>query len=284
MKKILFIFGILVVLMILEIVRELHCFRIRRYKIRVPGLEGKEIKIMFLSDLHGKTYGQENEKLLEAMRREKPDLILSGGDILTRGEEKTDAVALSLLKETAKIAPLYMANGNHEEKLRLETDKYGTRYEDYARELGKAGLSIMENGSVDVEVKGFPITISGMELPAECYELFHQRELTLDAMKERIGTPDPSRYQILLAHNPVYMKQYANWGADLTLCGHLHGGIVRLPFIGGVVTPQAKFFPKYSGDKYMEDGHCGIVSRGLGTHTVNIRLFNMAEVVMITLI
>ena len=284
MEKILIFFGILVLLVILEIVRELHCFRIRRYKIHVPGLNGKEVKLMFLSDLHGKTYGKENEKLLEAMRREEPDLILSGGDILTRGEEKTDAVALSFLKETAKIAPLYMANGNHEEKLRLEIEKYGSRYEDYAKELEKAGLSILENGSVDLEVKGLPITISGMELPVECYELFHQRELTMEAMEERIGKPNPSRYQILLAHNPVYMKQYASWGADLTLCGHLHGGIIRLPFIGGVVTPQAKFFPKYSGDQYVEDGHCGIVSRGLGTHTVNFRLFNMAEVVMITLI
>lgn len=284
MEKILMIFGVFILLVCLEIARELHCFRIRRYEIHVPAHKEGEIKIMFLSDLHGKTYGKENIQLLEAMKKEHPDLILSGGDILTRGEERTDAIALSFLKEASKIAPLYIANGNHEQKLRLETEKYGTRYKDYVSKLEKAGLKVIENGSVDVEVKGLPITISGMELPVECYELFHQRELTQKAMEERIGKPDSSRYQILLAHNPIYMEQYAAWGANLTLCGHLHGGIVRLPIVGGIVTPQARLFPKYSGDQYIEGGHCGIVSRGLGTHTVNIRLFNMAEVVMITLI
>lgn len=283
MKKILLVLLMLILLVVLEIIRELHCFKIRRYKIKVPELKNKKIKIMFLSDLHGKTYGENNKQLIEAMKKEEPDLILSGGDLLTRGDEKSDSIAVSFLKEAVKIAPLYVANGNHEEKMHLQAEKYCHRYEKYIKSLEKEDLTIIENGAVNVEIKGFPIRILAMELPVKCYELFHRRELSNEEIEERIGRPDSSRYQILMAHNPIYMEEYAKWGADLTLSGHLHGGVVRLPFIGGVVTPQVRLFPKYSGGMYVKGKHTGIVSRGLGTHTVNIRLFNMAEIVMITL-
>ena len=66
------------------------------------------------------------------------------------------------------------------------------------------------------------------------------------------------------------------------LSGHLHGGIVRIPGIGGVITPQFKLFPRYSGDMYQKDGHISVVSKGLGTHTVNVRLFNPAELTAVT--
>ena len=86
-----------------------------------------------------------------------------------------------------------------------------------------------------------------------------------------------------MAHTPTYMKEYKEWGADLTLCGHLHGGIIRLPFIGGMITPQVELFPRYSGDMYKDGEHYSIVSRGLGTHTVNLRYLNMAELVSVTI-
>ena len=90
-------------------------------------------------------------------------------------------------------------------------------------------------------------------------------------------------YHILLAHNPSYMEAYKEWGSDLILSGHLHGGCVRLPGIGGVITPQAFLFPKYSGEMTVDGKQTIIVSKGLGTHTFNVRLFNPAEVIAITL-
>lgn len=88
-------------------------------------------------------------------------------------------------------------------------------------------------------------------------------------------------YSILMAHNPAYMDAYKKWGADLILSGHLHGGLVRCPGIGAVVTPQGFLFPKYSGEMRREGEQTIVVSRGLGSHTINIRLFNMPEVIAI---
>ena len=80
---------------------------------------------------------------------------------------------------------------------------------------------------------------------------------------------------------PAYMDAYKKWGADLILSGHLHGGLVRCPGIGAVVTPQGFLFPKYSGEMRREGEQTIVVSRGLGSHTINIRLFNMPEVIAI---
>ena len=101
------------------------------------------------------------------------------------------------------------------------------------------------------------------------------------AIEERIGMSDPDAFQVLLAHNPSYMDEYLDWGADLILSGHLHGGMVRLPGVGGVIGPDFVVFPKYSGEMQKVGDQTVIVSKGLGTHTIHIRLFNPAEIVVI---
>ena len=69
----------------------------------------------------------------------------------------------------------------------------------------------------------------------------------------------------------------------MTVSGHLHGGIIRIPGIGGVISPQARLFPKYDAGHFQKDGRDLVVSRGLGTHTINIRIFNPAELSVIHL-
>lgn len=272
---------------IMEVLRELSCFCVRRYEIKQvgKGLQAADgdVRLVFLSDLHGKVYGRKNEKLIRAVKNERPDAILIGGDMLTRTEKDTDGIPLSLLKELASIAPVYAANGNHEQKMKENPEYYDDRYSRYKAQLLDNGVHILENESCDAQWKGLPVTITGLEIPISCYGHFRERPLAEKEIEARVGKPDSSRYQILLAHNPVYMKQYARWGADLTFSGHLHGGIIRLPFIGGLITPQAQLFPHFSGDIYQTEGHYGIVSRGLGTHTVNLRYLNMAELVSVTL-
>ena len=98
-----------------------------------------------------------------------------------------------------------------------------------------------------------------------------------------MGKKDSTNYQILLAHNPMYAETYLEWGADLILSGHLHGGIVRIPGLGGVVSPQFRLFPKYSGEHTEKNGKSVVVSKGLGTHTIKIRFLNPAEVVVLHL-
>ena len=102
-----------------------------------------------------------------------------------------------------------------------------------------------------------------------------------EALGELIGNANGDFFQILLAHNPVYMDTYKKWGADLVLSGHLHGGVVRIPGFRGVITPQFRLFPKYSGEFRSEDDTAIIVSKGLGTHTFHIRFLNPAEVVVV---
>lgn len=272
-----------------EIIREIKGFRVRRYRIVIPKCKkagknkGEEIRIIFLSDLHGKRYGKGNNRLIEAVKRERPDYIFSGGDMLVRGRESTDKTAAELLAALGEIAPVFCANGNHEQALKERPDLYHERYNFYKEELEKRGVTILENSSVDLEKGGVLMTVTGLEIPVSYYGHFGERPLSVRDIKKRVQEPSPRRYQILLAHNPVYMDQYAKWGADLTLSGHLHGGIIRIPGIGGLITPQARLFPRYSGDLYQKGKRCGIVSRGLGTHTVNLRFLNMAEVVSVTL-
>ena len=116
------------------------------------------------------------------------------------------------------------------------------------------------------------------------FKKFNDYVLETEEITEALGVCEESdAFQILLAHNPVYFKQYAAWGADLTLSGHLHGGIIRLPLIGGVITPQAKLFPRYHAGKYQIGKKTLIVSRGLGTHTIPIRFNNKPELSVIHL-
>ena len=104
-----------------------------------------------------------------------------------------------------------------------------------------------------------------------------------DYIKELIGTADKDSFNVLLAHNPDYFPAYAQWGADLVLSGHVHGGMVRIPWWKGVVSPSIRLFPKYDGGKFEEGNSTMILSRGLGMHTIPVRLFNPAEIVVVEL-
>lgn len=263
-----------------EMARELHTFRVRRYSLKLPGKEeGRSVRFVFLSDLHGKEYGRDHCRLLKQIRTERPDCILVGGDMLTRTDPDTDGTALRLLSQLPDIAPVYAANGNHEQKMKADAGSYRDRYRIYKEKLEEAGVMVLENETRIFEKGTFRAAVSGLELPLECYGHFRTEKLS-SADKRQIGhLAGREEFSILLAHNPAYMEDYWKAGADLVLSGHLHGGILRLPVLGGVITPQMQLFPEYSGDLYKKKGHYCIVSRGLGTHTVNVRLFNMAELV-----
>ena len=102
-------------------------------------------------------------------------------------------------------------------------------------------------------------------------------------MEELTADLDPDKFSIVLDHQPQDYEAQAKAGVDLVLSGHLHGGIIRLPGIGGLITPQAIPFPKYSGEMTTEGEQTIIVSRGLGTHTINLRFLNEAEMIVIHL-
>lgn len=289
---ILLLLAVVIAAAAVEIYRELHHFQVTRYSVVSPKLSSlpREIRILFLSDLHNRTYGRDNETLLTSIRNEKPDLILIGGDMLVGKENASYDTAVKLMKALPALCPVIFVNGNHEQRMKEDEDTYGDIYSEYQKELKSSGVRILENESLRVELGDRDLMIYGLELPSSFYQKFKKLSLTAEDIEDFLGPSEPGRndrnkerYTILLAHNPAYMDAYLDWGADMVLSGHLHGGLVRVPWFGGIVTPQGFLFPHYSGEMTKEGDQTVIVSRGLGTHTLNIRLFNMPELISIRL-
>lgn len=283
-KKIAAVSGTLL-LLFGESIRECHMFRMTHYFLKVPGKreQNQECKMIFLSDLHNKVYGEKNEILLEHIRKEEPDLILIGGDMLIGKKGVSPNTALELIRQLPMIAPVYYALGNHEQRMKLKAAKYENVMFRYKKKLTEAGVHFLENDSAEISLHGIELRLTGLEIPLKFYEKWKRTSITSAQVKHLVGLADKTRYQILLAHNPVYVSAYEKWGADLVLSGHLHGGIFRIPGWRGVVTTQVTLFPRFSGELTMKGETAVVVSKGLGTHTVNLRLFNPAEVVVLHL-
>lgn len=285
MTKWLILIGVILVLCIAEWIREIFTFKVTHYNITSEKLNGlsQVYKILFLTDLHNNSYGKDNDKLLNAVRLQNPDLILIGGDMLVGRPEISTNVAEDFVSKLTEICPVYYANGNHEQRMKIYPEKFGAKYQEYKTAIEKSGIQFLENEHIDLKFDDCLIQIHGLEIPREGYKKFGKTFVSLEQIEERIGKADTSRYQILLAHNPIYTDMYLQWGADLILSGHLHGGIVRLPGLGGVITPQFRLFPKYSGELTVKDGRSIVVSKGLGTHTIKIRFLNPAEMIVLHL-
>lgn len=283
-KIILIIVAVFIVYCLIEMIRELRDFRVTKYRICSQKLNGikREKKIIFLSDLHNRMYGEENERLLESIRNQHPDLILIGGDMLVRKDENSYDKTVHFLAKLPGICPVYCANGNHEQKLKELPDKYEQSYEEYKKALTASGIHMLENASETVKLDEVPVKLSGLEIPLGAYARFGKKELSLKEITDRIGEHGDD-YQILLAHHPGYMKEYLAYGADLILGGHYHGCVVQLPWIGGVISTNFTLFPKYSGGIYQEGEQTAVVSRGLGTHSVPLRLWNWPELIVLEL-
>lgn len=258
------------------------------YQIIVPEKKGhltENFSAVVLADLHNQVYHSTPEKLLAAVRQARPSMALVAGDmVLAKGNRYQTDTAFEILRKTAEICPIYLANGNHESRMRRRVESHA-QYEAYEKSLRDCGVEIVNNRSVFFEKNGVRMSVSGLELPREYYRRMKKTPLRAEDLRKRLGEPDESRYHILLAHHPKYFDAYADWGADLTLSGHLHGGIVRIPGIGGVVSPDPGLFPRYDHGRYRKAVGSRtrqmIVSAGLGTHTINLRINNPAELVVL---
>ena len=258
-------------------------FKVTHYQITSEKLSGMETekRIVFLCDLHNNCYGKDNERLYQAVKEATPDIILIGGDMLVGLAHVSSKIAEDFVTRLVEICPVYYANGNHEQRMKIYPETFGTKYEEYKTVLQKAGVHFLENEHVSLQWGNVPVQIHGLEIPREGYKKFRKMNLSVEQIESRIGKAKAEPFQILLAHNPTYADTYLKWGADLVLSGHLHGGVMRLPKIGGVISPQFHLFPKYSGELTVKDGKSIVVSKGLGMHTIKIRLFNPAELIVL---
>ena len=268
-----------------------HRFVVRRYPVRSDRIR-RAFRAVLIADLHEKDYGNNNEKLIRRIRELEPDLILVGGDLLVSGiftnrvrrqlgikhmyegegmtpppVEDNDWMKNSIpfTEALTQIAPAYFVEGNHE--LRLHYNACSEYERAFDKALRNTGIHILDNKAVPVVIKGEDtgITLQGLNLPITYYEKFKRNILKREVVEKLIGRPDPKRFTVLLTHSPVYFDTYALWGADLSLCGHVHGGLMRLPFIGGVMGTGPNLFPKYSGGLYEAEVKAGDERTGGGT-------------------
>lgn len=232
-----------------------NCIKTARINRRIEG--SPKLKIVHLSDLHGKRFGKNSVKLVEKVAKEKPDLIAITGDIIHLYTPKNIAVASEVVCSLKELAPVLYIAGNHEMR--------NKGYRNLRKILIEAGATVLDDRAEEV----CGITVVGLN----CASL----------KNGRIGkiTPDISP-KILLAHEPQYFEKYADAGYDLVLCGHAHGGQWRIPFTKiGLYAPGQGVFPKYTSGVHEKGKTAMVISRGLGNSECPLRLFNRPEIVVI---
>lgn len=260
-------------------------FVVRKYQFQNEKITDT-FRFVLVSDLHNKSYGKKNEKLLKAIEKLNPDAVLCAGDMLTAKPERDFHTAVEFMSALAKKYPIYYGNGNHEYRLKLYPEVYGNMAERYEQELKKADIEPLVNQKKVVSDKN--IVIYGLEIGREYYKRFQKRNMETEYIPSLLGQVDNQACNILLAHNPEYFQQYADYGADFVLSGHVHGGVARIPILGGVISPSLHIFPKYDGGVFRKRRSDGastimILSRGLGTHTIPVRFCNPGELIEITI-
>lgn len=260
---------------------DVHRFVTVEYEIESPKIT-KEYTFVLLADLHNKSFGEQNEKLIAKIEELAPDGILVAGDMLTAYEKKEKYyVAMDLMRRLGERYPVYYGMGNHEQRIGIEPGDFGNLYETYMESLHQSGIEPLINEKVDLPSAN--INICGLQIDRCYYRKLSRPPMAETYLPKLLGAPRKDKFQILIAHNPEYFEEYAEWGADLIVSGHMHGGLIRLPFLGGVISPRLTLFPHYDGGIFKKDGSVMILSRGLGSHTLPIRIFNPGELAFIHL-
>ncbi len=221
-------------------------------------------RIVQISDLHNATFGKNNRKLLDAIKSCSPDMIVITGDLVDSNHTDVER-AVSFVEQAVTIAPVYYVTGNHEYWL-TSTDRQQTLQ------------GILSAGAIDLDNLSVPITHGDSSFLLVGLDDHH---LVDETLKRLLTNQD--ELSIVLAHEPQYLQEYADAGADLVLSGHAHGGQFRLPFIGGLIAPDQGFLPEYTSGDYTIADTDMIVSRGLGNSIIPIRLFNYPEIVCVEL-
>lgn len=228
---------------------------------------GENIRVAVLSDLHNREFGPGNAELLDRIAALKPDLIAVAGDMVNADGENLDII-LSLCQSLMEIAPVYYSPGNHESNLMYEK---GSPLEGL---LLEQGVRVLVNRAEEVTIHRTPLLIGGLTTSTEGYEEYGA---AFFEEYEKSGA-----FKLLIAHYPsLYYEFLADGAVDLGICGHYHGGLVRLPIVGGLYHGDTGFFPQYSGGMYSLPNSTIFVSRGMGGHNGLPRVNNRPELAVI---
>ena len=264
--------------MLLESRRELRSLTVRNIKINnKENTKSKPVRLAFIADFHEALEGAMNERIAENIRDSSPDLIIIGGDMLNGYRKSEELPSVDLIDRLYKIAPVIMAPGNHEKRAELKVYENNPLIYDRFMSGIEDKVHYLKNTSEVFSVNGRWLRLFGLDLPLEYFRRKERRELSVDAIRELIGEPEATDdvYIILIAHNPEYFESYAAWGAELSLSGHFHGGLVNIPKVGGMISPRLNIFPKYTKGLYRSEkdpDKLMYLTSGLGQHSLKIKV------------
>ena len=243
-------------------------------------IDSKKIKnrhrFVLITDLHSTRYGKNGEKLLAAIRPEKPEALLFAGDIVDDRKPRDEVYAL--LRTMAKEFPCYYATGNHE--------YYKKDADIIKRDLRAIGFHVLEGTGEVFSTAGDAVFIAGVDDPERYNKTPNHHDRTIDAawtkqMQDAQTSCPDGTFSILLSHRPELASYYQKSGFDLVLSGHAHGGQARIPFlVNGLYAPHQGLFPPYAGGRYTLDQTTLIVSRGLCKNMLP-RIFNPPEYIVL---
>lgn len=232
-------------------------------------------KIAQISDLHNDEFGENNCELIGLLQELKPDMIAITGDLLDSRRTNVEK-AFCFVKQAVEIAPCYYVTGNHESRK--------NEYLVLEEKMKKAGVIILRDKKVTLKQDDAEITVVGMEDP--CFYVKDDKFKTIPkSVHRRVSKlmEDTEGFVLLLSHRPELFDIYCQYGVDVALTGHVHGGQFRIPGIGGVIAPNQEFFAKYDAGLYEQGETKMILSRGLGQSAFPFRVNNPPELVMVEL-
>lgn len=239
------------------------------------------IRLVQLTDLHNSEFGADNRRLVEQVEEQNPDLILMTGDMLNSFDENTD-IAVNLIEDLSAVAPVYYSYGNHEAEYE---ENYQTSLVPL---LEEAGTVILDKAYVDVTVTGQTIRLGGIYGYCVPEKFLKTKEADPEECAFLDDFMNTDNFTLLMCHMPYtwrVLNGLEEWKIDCVMCGHAHGGQIRIPFVGGLYAPDEGFFPGVEqGGWVSEDGQRYMVlSAGLGTSFHIPRFNNVPEIVVLDL-
>lgn len=254
---------------------------VSRYSQTIEGLQSP-IRIVQLSDLHNTEFGKNNARLIAKVAAQQPQLILMTGDLVDRDDVSTEQ-AETLIRGLCDIAPVYISPGNHEAEYEK---RYGADLRD---RFTAAGAVVLDREWIDLELDGQQIRLGGINgycVPRRHTEGNREREAEADFVE---AFTDTDRLKLLMCHMPytwLVLDGLEEWDIDCVFCGHVHGGQVRLPFIGGLWAPDQGWFPGKVSGLYLsnDETRAMLLSRGLGSSVRLPRFNNFPEIIVLDIV
>lgn len=229
-------------------------------------------RIVQLSDIHAAQFGEDNGVLLDAVADANPNIIVITGDLISYFDslDVISAVTVPLVRALGDIAPVYYVTGNHE----WDSDYIRTLF----KLLDQNGVTVLRNTWVRLTVGDQSIVLAGVDDPNGPKD-----QKTPETLLRELRAAEGDPFIVLLTHRNLNLERFAAMGIDLALCGHAHGGLIRLPFVGGLIGTSRELFPQYDGGVYTEGGTKLLVSRGIGNGTGIPRFLNNPQIPVVVL-